>query len=111
MALLIALALGLVAACGTWLILQTRSFPVILGIALLGHAVNLLIFMGGRTARATPPLTLPGAGALADPIPQALVLTAIVIGFGMTALAVAAAIRAHAESGSDRVDLPPDESP
>jgi len=109
MALSLALVLGLVAACGTWLVLQPRAFSVILGLALISHAVNLLIFLGGRIDRTVPPLSLPGARGLADPLPQALVLTAIVIGFGMTAWLVAAAIRTHAQSGSDRVDLPDEE--
>ncbi|WP_448580460.1 Na+/H+ antiporter subunit C [Thermaurantiacus sp.] len=105
---LLALGVGLLVGCGTWLLLQPRSFSVILGVTLLSYAVNILIFLGGRIDRLTPPLTLPGARDLADPLPQALVLTAIVIGFGMTAYVVALALKGMGEGDSDRVDLPGD---
>ena len=103
---LLALGVGLLVGCGVWLLLQPRSFAVILGVTFLSYAVNILIFMGGRIDRLTPPLSLPGAERLADPLPQALVLTAIVIGFGMTAYLVALALRGVGDSDSDRVDLP-----
>ncbi|MCS6987616.1 MAG: Na+/H+ antiporter subunit C [Sphingomonadaceae bacterium] len=110
--LLLALGVGLLVGCGVWLILQPRSFPLILGLAFLSYAVNLLIFLGGRIDRLTPPLTLPGFARLADPLPQALVLTAIVIGFGMTAYLVALGLRAAAAGDDDRVDPPPgDDAP
>jgi multicomponent K+:H+ antiporter subunit C len=79
---------------------------VVLGLTLLAYAVNILIFLGGRIDRTMAPLSLPGATGLADPLPQALVLTAIVIGFGMTAYLIALALKALGESGTDRVDLP-----
>lgn len=107
MELLLAITVGLMTACGVWLVLRPRTFSVVLGITLIGYAVNLLIFLGGRIDRATAPLSLPGATGLADPLPQALVLTAIVIGFGMTAYLVALALRGLGESGTDRTDLPP----
>jgi len=104
--ILIALGVGLIFACGVYLVLRPRSFSVVLGLALMSYGVNLLIFLGGRIDRFVPPLTLPGATGLADPLPQALVLTAIVIGFGMTAYLVALALRMLGDTGSDRVDGP-----
>ncbi|WP_194745609.1 Na+/H+ antiporter subunit C [Thermaurantiacus tibetensis] len=106
MELLLALGIGLLVGCGVWLALASRTFPVILGLTLIGYAVNLLIFFGGRIGASAPPLALPGATGLADPLPQALVLTAIVIGFGMTAYFVALALKGIGESGVDAVDLP-----
>lgn len=84
--------------------LRPRTFSVILGLTLLSYAVNLLIFAAGRVKADWPPLALPGLTGLADPLPQALVLTAIVIGFGMTAYLVALALRAKGENGTDHVD-------
>jgi multicomponent K+:H+ antiporter subunit C len=103
---LLSLAVGLMFACGVWLVLRPRTFSVVLGLTLLAYAVNILIFLGGRIDRTMAPLSLPGATGLADPLPQALVLTAIVIGFGMTAYLIALALKALGESGTDRVDLP-----
>jgi multicomponent K+:H+ antiporter subunit C len=77
---------------------------VILGLTLLSYAANLFIFAAGRLAPTDPPLVLAGHEPLADPLPQALVLTAIVISFGMTAYVVALMLRAMAETGSDHVD-------
>lgn len=100
----VSLGIGLLTACGLYLILQPRSFSVVLGLTLLSYAVNMLIFFAGRLGAGAPPLVLAGAADIADPLPQALVLTAIVIGFGMTAYLVALALRAKGESGSDAVD-------
>ncbi|UYN94654.1 MAG: Na+/H+ antiporter subunit C [Enhydrobacter sp.] len=104
MEIVAALGVGALAGFGIWLLLQVRSFSVILGLTLLSYAVNLLIFFGGRLGGGWPPLMLREAHDQADPLPQALVLTAIVIGFGMTAYLVALALRAKGESGSDHVD-------
>lgn len=104
MELLIAIALGLLFASGIYLMLRPTTFTVVLGLTLLSYAVNALIFFGGRLGATTPPLVLPGTDGQSDPLPQALVLTAIVIGFGMTAYLVALALRAKGESGSDHVD-------
>jgi multicomponent K+:H+ antiporter subunit C len=109
--LLLSLSIGLVFGCGVYLLLRPRSFSVVLGLTLISYAVNILIFMGGRIDRRVPPLSLPGAAGLADPLPQALVLTAIVIGFGMTAYLVAMALRQLGESGSDAVDHPAPDNP
>ncbi len=104
MEVLLSLAIGLLFGCGVYLLLRPRSFSVVLGLTLISYAVNILIFMGGRIDRQVPPLSLPGAERLADPLPQALVLTAIVIGFGMTAYLVALALRMLGEAKSDAVD-------
>lgn len=104
MELLIAAVLGLLVACGVYLLLRARTFSVALGLALLSHAVNLLIFTMGRLQTAAPPIVSPGVTAYADPLPQALVLTAIVIGFGMTALVLVLALRANITLESDHVN-------
>ncbi|MFO1360957.1 MAG: Na+/H+ antiporter subunit C [Burkholderiales bacterium] len=104
MELLVAAALGLVTACAVYLMLRGRTFPVVLGLALLGYAVNFFIFVAGGLAVGAPPLVADGAAAYADPLPQALVLTAIVIGFGTTGFLLALALRARAATGSDHVD-------
>lgn len=106
MELLLATAVGLLTATGVYLLAAPRSFDVILGLTLLSYAVNLFIVLAGRLAGSRPPVLtsdLPHTLAVhADPLPQALVLTAIVIGFAMTALLLAVAARAYEVSGSDR---------
>ncbi|HZF67109.1 MAG TPA: Na+/H+ antiporter subunit C [Gemmatirosa sp.] len=100
-------AIGVLAACGTWLLLRARTYPVVLGLMLLGYAANLLLLAMGRLRDVPPPVLVAGDPArtpYADPVPQALVLTAIVIGFGMSALALALSIRARAACGTDHVD-------
>ncbi len=109
MELLVSIAIGILAAAGLYLLLRASTFSVVLGLTLLSYAVNALIFFGGRLGASVPPLVLPGTSGHADPLPQALVLTAIVIGFGMTAYLVALALRAKGESGSDHVDAPGDQ--
>ena len=103
MELLVALVIGLLTACGVYLVLRARSFPVVLGISLLSYAVNLFLFAMGRLTIGSPPI-IGTAETYADPLPQALVLTAIVISFGMTAFVVVLALRAYGENGSDHVD-------
>ena len=101
---LVAVATGTLTAAGVYLMLRARTFPVLLGLTLLSYAVNLFLFASGRLVVASAPLTDQGLQAYPDPVPQALVLTAIVIGFGMTALLVVVALRALGETGSDHVD-------
>ena len=101
---LFASAVGILTAGGVYLVLRLRTFPVILGLSLLTYAVNLFLFASGRLATNLPALLDSGMGGFSDPLPQALVLTAIVIAFSMTALLLAIALRARAESGSDHVD-------
>jgi multicomponent K+:H+ antiporter subunit C len=108
MLLLLALGIGTLAGCGVWLLLRARTFDVVLGMTLLSYAVNLFIFAMGRVMVGAVPIVEAGRVATlsntADPLPQALVLTAIVISFAMTAVLLAIALRAQAETGSDHVD-------
>ncbi len=104
MEFLIASAIGLLTAGGVYLLLQAYTFPMVLGLTLISYAVNLFIFVMGRLAPDAPPLISDKAVAYADPLPQALVLTALVIGFGMTAFVVVLAVRARHAHGSDHVD-------
>jgi len=103
MEILVALSIGWLVACGIYLMLRARTFPVVLGLTLISYAVNVFLFASGRLTEQAPPLIQAGE-SYADPLPQALVLTAIVIGFGMTAFLVVLAIRAYGDHGSDRVD-------
>ena len=107
MELLLAIALGVVTASGVYLLLRGRTFPLVLGLSLLSYAANVFIFAMGRLTSGAPPIVSPDAAAYADPLPQALVLTAIVIGFGMTAFLVVLALRLSHETGSDHVDGQP----
>ena len=102
--LVFALVIGVLVTGGVYLMLRARTFPVVLGLTLLGYAVNLFLFASGRLTTGSAPLTLPDVTGHPDPLPQALVLTAIVIGFGMTAFAIALAVRARNELGADDVD-------
>lgn len=105
MELLIAIVIGVLTSCGIYLTLRGRTFPVILGLTMMSYAVNIFIFVMGRLTTGAPAV-LNESGRYADPIPQALVLTAIVIGFAMTAFMLVLALRARAELGSDHVDGP-----
>ena len=107
MSLLLALGLGTLTACGVWLLLRARTFDAVLGLTLISYAVNLFIFVMGRWKTGAPAIVSGSGATLAnttDPLPQALVLTAIVISFAMTALLLALALRTHAATGSDHVD-------
>jgi multicomponent K+:H+ antiporter subunit C len=111
MELLIASFIGLLTAAGTWLALRSRTFELVLGLTLLSYAVNLFIFVMGRVGVDKAPLIrdglAPGLEHYTDPLPQALVLTAIVISFAMTAVLLVLALRLHAGEGSDHVDGTP----
>lgn len=99
----IAFCIGLLAACGLFLVLRGRTYPVVLGLTLMTYAVNLFLFASGQLVKGQPPI-LGTSDTYTDPLPQALVLTAIVIGFAMTAFIVILAIRARADLGNDHVD-------
>jgi multicomponent K+:H+ antiporter subunit C len=103
MEFIVATGIGWVTACGIYLLLRGRSFPVVLGLSLLGYAVNVFIFAMGRLWHNAAPI-LDRGSAVADPLPQALVLTAIVIGFATTGFVIELALRSRHESGSDQVD-------
>ena len=108
MEVVISLAVGVLAGAGVWLVLRPRSFQVLIGLALLGYAVNLFIFSTGSLSIAKEPIVKPGLAAnlvnYSDPVPQALVLTAIVIGFATTALFLVVLLVLRGLSGGDHVD-------
>lgn len=105
---LLALLIGLLYAGGTYLVLRRSLFKLVLGLVLLSHGANLLIFTIGRLVRARPPIVSSGAAGLnapaGDPLPQALILTAIVIGFGVLAFALILFHRAYRTIGTDDSD-------
>ena len=103
MELLVAIAIGVLPFSGVYLILRARTFSVALGLTLFSYAVNLFLFAMGRLHTGQPAV-LSDASSYTDPVPQALVLTAIVIGFAMTAFVLILSLRAHTELGSDHVD-------
>jgi len=108
MEILLAVAAGALYAAGTYLVLRRRLAQLIIGLGLLSNGTNLLIFTAGGLTRGRPPVVAAGAAALeppyADPVPQALILTAIVIGFGLTAFSLVLAHRVHETAGTDDVD-------
>jgi multicomponent K+:H+ antiporter subunit C len=104
---LVASAVGLLTAVGVFLVLRCTTFPVVLGLSFLSYATNLYLLTMGRLVIDRPPIVSSSAAVYTDPLPQALVLTAIVISFGMTALIVVIALRSFLETGSDRADLGP----
>ena len=108
MELLMATAIGVLTAAGLYLALRMRTFPVIVGLSLLTYAVNLFLFITGRLVVDAPPILKKGVETYTDPLPQALVLTAIVISFGMTAVVVMMALGAYLSAGDDDVSLPPE---
>lgn len=113
MELLLALLIGVLAGAGVWLVLRPRTFQVIMGLVLLSYAVNLFIFSMGSLYVDKPPILTPGLPPdlehYTDPLPQALVLTAIVIGFATTALFLVVLLASRGLSGTDHVDGTPDE--
>jgi multicomponent K+:H+ antiporter subunit C len=107
MATTMAIGVGVLAGTGIYLMLRARTFDVILGLTLLSYAVNLFIFFMGRMQVGKLPIIdsrVPTMANYADPLPQALVLTAIVISFAMTAVLLVVALCARAEADSDQVD-------
>lgn len=108
MEVLLALASGVLYTAGIYLMLRRRLAQLIIGLGLLSNGTNLLIFTAGGLTRAQPPLVSatmePLVPPYADPVPQALVLTAIVIGFGLLAFALVLAHRVHSTVGTDDVE-------
>jgi multicomponent K+:H+ antiporter subunit C len=105
---LLALVIGVLCGAGVWLVLRPRTFQVIMGLALLSYAVNLFIFSVGSLFLDKPPIVKPGVPATlehyTDPMPQSLVLTAIVIGFATTALFLVVMLASRGLTGTDHVD-------
>src|SRR5699024_924429 len=107
MELILALAIGLLAGCGVWLLLRPRTYQVIIGLTLIGYAVNLFIFSTGGLRAGDDAVLRDGLTDMAhytDPLPQALVLTAIVIGFATTALFLVVLLASRGLTGNDHVD-------
>ena len=108
MEIVLALAIGVLTSSGMWLLLRPRTFQVIVGLSLLSYAVNLFIYAMGRLRVDAPPIVERGGAVdpalYADPLPQALVLTAIVISFAMTALLLVVLLVSRGLTGTDHVD-------
>lgn len=108
MEIILSLAIGILAGSGIWLLLRPRTFQVIMGLSLVSYAVNLFIFGMGRIKLGAPPVIQNELGSdpskYADPVPQALVLTAIVIGFATTALFLVVLLANRGLSNTDHVD-------
>ncbi|TFZ05696.1 Na+/H+ antiporter subunit C [Ramlibacter henchirensis] len=108
MEIVVALGIAVLTASGVWLVLRPRTFQVIVGLSLLSYAVNLFIFvMGWVRGGVAPIVATMGAtdpSRFADPLPQALVLTAIVIAFATTALLLVVLLAARGLTGTDHVD-------
>ena len=109
--LVLALTVGILFACGAYLIMRRGQIKLILGLGLLSHGGNLLLFGSGKLSRGAPPIFADKsnflaeltAGGIADPLPQALILTAIVISFGITAFVIVLVNRRHTITNSDVV--------
>lgn len=108
MEIVFAAAIGVMAGSGIYLLLRPRTFQIIMGLSLLAYAVNLFIFGMGRLRVGEAPVIDPARGLAAalytDPVPQALVLTAIVIGFATTALFLVVLLASRGLTGTDHVD-------
>jgi multicomponent K+:H+ antiporter subunit C len=108
MEVVISLAIGVLASAGVWLVLRPRTFQVLIGLSLLSYAVNLFIFSVGSLSVDKQPIVQPGLTPdlmnYTDPLPQSLVLTAIVIGFATTALFLVVLLALRGLSGGDHVD-------
>ena len=108
MEMILAIAIGVLGGSGVWLVLRPRSFQVLIGLALLSYAVNLFIFAMGSLSLDKEPIVQPGLVPnlenYTDPLPQALVLTAIVIGFATTALFLVVLLASRGLSDTDHVD-------
>ena len=108
MEVVISLAIGVMAGSGVWLVLRPRTFQVLIGLSLLAYAINLFIFSVGSLALDKEPIVRVGIEATlenyTDPLPQSLVLTAIVIGFATTALFLVVMLALRGLTDSDHVD-------
>lgn len=104
----LAVLVGLFIALGIYLLLSRSVIRMLIGMTIFGNGVNLLIFTAGRVTRELAPIVPPGleapAGPIANPLPQALILTAIVIGFSMFAFLLVLAFRAYRSLDADNTD-------
>lgn len=108
MEVVVSLVVGVLVASGVWLVLRPRTYQVLIGLSMLSYAINLFIFSVGSLATDREPIVVPGLPAdlvnYTDPMPQALVLTAIVIGFATTALFLVVLLALRGLTNSDHVD-------
>ncbi len=104
MEVLFAAGIAILTACGIYLMLRARTYPVVVGLTLLSYAINLFLFSSGGLVTGQPGVIRDGIVDYTDPLPQALVLTAIVIGFGMVSFLVVLALRALSDASTDHVD-------
>jgi multicomponent K+:H+ antiporter subunit C len=108
MEIVLAMAIGVLTGSGVWLLLRPRTFQLLIGLSLVSYAVNLFIFSMGGLAVDKEPILVDGIAPTfanyTDPVPQALVLTAIVIGFAMTALLLVIILASRGMTGTDHVD-------
>lgn len=108
MEIVLAVVIGILYASAVYLLLRRSLVKLLIGLALLSHATNLLIFTAAGLSKGAPPVISPDgqtlAGPAADPLPQALILTAIVISLGVIAFALALAARVYRVTGSDDLD-------
>jgi multicomponent Na+:H+ antiporter subunit C len=104
----LALLVGVLFACGLYLVMQRNLLRFVFGLLLLSGSVNLLIFTAGRVTRGSPPFIPAGTSAppeaVANALPQALILTAIVIGFGLFAFALVLLLRTYERLGTVATD-------
>jgi multicomponent Na+:H+ antiporter subunit C len=108
MELVLAIVAGALYACGLYLMLRRRLAQLIIGLSLLANGSNILIFAAAGVTRGQPPIVendAAVAASFADSVPQSLILTSIVIGFGVLAFALVLAHRVHESSGSDDIDV------
>ena len=108
MEVVLAIAIGVLTGSGVWLVLRPRTFQLVVGLSLISYAVNLFMFVIGGLAIDKEPILVddvaPSLANYTDPVPQALVLTAIVISFGMTALLLVIILASRGMTGTDHVD-------
>jgi multicomponent Na+:H+ antiporter subunit C len=107
MELLLAIVAGVLYGTGLYLMLRRRLAQIIIGLSLLSNGSNVLILAAAGVTRGQPPLAGEGGvlpESFADPVPQSLILTAIVIGFGVLAFLLVLVHRVHESSGSDDID-------
>jgi len=108
MEVLLAVVIGVLYAAGLYLMMRRNIAKFVIGLTLLSHGANLLIFVAGGLSRGAPPVIPEGlerpAGLIADPLPQALILTAIVISFALMAYALVLFLRTHQELRTDDME-------
>lgn len=101
---LLAIVIGILFTIGTYLLLSNQMLRIILGLSLISHAVNLMILTIGRLKTGSPPLLAEKITTFTNAIPQALILTAIVINFAVTAFLLVLSYRTYQKNGTDNLN-------